>query len=70
MVYKWTLCIDISCFPNPSQVVQQGTKSCLQTKRYVYGRATNNESYYISLIEGTKLDNKYSENDIVVFTNL
>jgi ribonuclease HI len=41
----------------------------LQSRREVYGRTTNNEAYYISLIEGMKTTKKYGVNDIVVFTN-
>jgi ribonuclease HI len=41
----------------------------LQTKREVCGKTTNNEAYYIALVEGLKATKKYGVNDIVVFTN-
>jgi hypothetical protein len=41
----------------------------LQTKREVHGKTTNNEAYYIALVEGIKTTKKYGANDIVVFTN-
>jgi ribonuclease HI len=36
----------------------------LQSKREVYGRTTNNEAYYIALVEGLKIAKKYGANDI------
>jgi len=35
----------------------------------VCGRTTNNEAYYIALIEGLKSAKNYGANDIAVFTN-
>ena len=37
--------------------------------RDVCGRTSNNESYYIFLIEGLKLAKNYGATDVAVFTN-
>jgi ribonuclease HI len=75
MVQKWTLCIEVSCYPNPGQAIiayvlhNMALNHVLQTKREVHGKTTNNEAYYIALVEGLKEAKKYGANDIVVFTN-
>ena len=75
MVQKWTLCIEVSCHPNPSQVVityllhNQATNHVLQNKREVFGRTTNNEAYYIALVEGLKAAKIHGANNIAVVTN-
>jgi ribonuclease HI len=74
MVQKWPLCIEVSCYPNPGQAIityffhNIALNHVLQTKREVYGKTTNNESYYISLVEGIKATKKYGANDNEVFT--
>lgn len=75
MVEKWTLCIEVSCYPNPWKVVityvvcNSVTNKVLQRKINVPGRTTNNEAYYIALIEGIGTTREYGPNGIVVFTN-
>ena len=75
MVEKWTLCIDVSCYPNPGKAVityvlcNVATNKVLQRKMNIPGRTTNNEAYYIALIEGLGTTREYGSNGIVVFTN-
>ena len=75
MVQKWELSIEVSCYPNPDQAVityvlhNKSLNHVLQSQREVYGRTTNNEAYYIALVEGLKTAKKNGANDIVVFTN-
>lgn len=75
MVEIWTLCIKVSCYPNPRQAmitfVQCNIEmnNVLQRKRNVPGRTTNNEAYYIALIEYLWTTKEYGSNGIVVFTN-
>ena len=75
MVQKWTLCIEVSCHSNPGQVVipyilhNQALNHVLQNKRVVSRRTTNNETYYISLVEGLKVAKKHGANNIAVVTN-
>ena len=75
MVEKWTLCIDVSCYPNPGQAIieyvlhNKATNESFQRKREICGRSTNNIAYYIVLIEGLKTTKMYSSNDICVYTN-
>ena len=75
MVQKWTLCIEVSCYPKLGQAIityvfhNMTLNHVLHTKREVYGNTTNNEAYYISLVEGLKAAKKYGVNDIVVLTN-
>ena len=58
MVEKWTLCIDVSCYPNPGNAVityvlsNIATSKIVQRKMNISGRKINNEEYYIALIEG------------------
>ena len=60
MVGKWTLCIDVSCYPNPGQVIieyvlhNKDTNEDFQRKTDICGRTMNNEAYYIALIGGIK----------------
>jgi len=74
MVQKLALSIEVSCYPNPGQAVityvlhNKALNHVLQSQREVYGRTTNNEAYYISLVEGLRKMKKHSANDIVVFT--
>ena len=75
MVQKWTLCIEVSCHPNPGQAIityllqTQATNHVLQNKRAVSGRTTNNEEYYIALVEGPKVEKEHGANNIAVVTN-
>ena len=75
MVQKWTLCIEVSCHPNPGQAVitylfhNQATNHVLQNKIEVSGRTTNNEAHYVALVEGLKAAKKHGANNIAVVTN-
>ena len=75
MVEKWKLCIEVSCYPNLGKAVityvlsNIATSKVVQRKIYIPGRTTNNEAYYIALIEGLRTDMEYGSNGIVVFTN-
>jgi ribonuclease HI len=75
MVHKWTLCLEVSCCPNPGQakikyvIYNNASNQVVQRTRDVYGRTTNNEAYYIALVEGLKDAKKYGAKDIVVYTN-
>ena len=75
MVEKWTLCIDVSCYPNPGKAViayvisNIATIKVVQRKMNIPGKTTNNEAYYIALIEGLGTTMEYGSNGIVVFTN-
>ena len=75
MVEKWTLCIDVSCYPNPRKAVityvlsNIATSKVVQRKMNISGRTKNNEAYYIGLIEGLRTTMEYGSNRIVVFTN-
>ena len=75
MVQEWTLCIQVSCYPNPGQAIIEYVlhnnflNDAFQRKRKIRGRTTNNEAYYIVLIEGLKTIKMYSANDICVYTN-
>ena len=60
MVQKWTLCIEVPCYPNMGQAIiayvfhNMALNHILQTKREVHGKTTNDEAYYIVLVEGLK----------------
>ena len=75
MVEKWKLCIEVSCYPNPGKAVityvlsNIATSKFVQRKMNISGRTTNNEAYYIGLIEGLETTMEYGSNRIVVFTN-
>jgi ribonuclease HI len=75
MVHKWALSIEVSCYPKHGEAVityvlhNKALNHVLQSQREVYGRTTNNEAYYIALVEGMKTTKKNGANDIVVFTN-
>ena len=75
MVEKWKLCIEVSCYPNPRKAVityvlsNIATRKVVQRKMNIPGRKTNNEAYYIGLIEGLGTTMKCGSNGIVVFTN-
>ena len=75
MVNKWTLCIDVSCYPNPRRaiiayvLVNNASHEVFQRNWYISSRTTKNEEYYVALIEGLKETKKYGANDISVFTN-
>ena len=45
------------------------TNHVVHGKKEVHGRTTNNEAYYIALVEGLKVAKKHDVNDIQVFTN-
>ena len=72
---KWTLSIDVSCYPDPGKVVityvlcNIANIKVVQRKMNIPGRTTNNEEYYIALIEGLGTTREYGSNGIVVFTN-
>ena len=75
MVKKWRLCIEVCWFPNPGRVVvkfvlyNMATNHLFHGKREVLGMTTNNEAYYIALVEGLKEEKQHDVNDIEVFTN-
>lgn len=75
MVHKWCLCIEVSCFPNPGRAVikfvlyNMATNHLFHGKREVPGMTTNNEAYYIALVERLKEAKQHDVNDIEVFTN-
>jgi len=74
MVQKWHLCIEVSSFPNPGRAVikfvfyNMATNNLFHGKREVPGMTTNNEAYYIALVEGLKEEKQHDVNDIEVFT--
>ena len=45
------------------------TSEVIQRKMNILGRITNNEAYYIALIEGLGTTREYGSNGIVFFTN-
>jgi ribonuclease HI len=75
MMQKWILSIEASSYPNPNQEIityvfhNKELNHVLQSKSEAYGMTTNNEIYYISLVEGMKTTKKYGTNAIFVFTN-
>ena len=75
MVQEWTLCIQVSYYPNLGQanieyVLRNNfLNDVFQRKREIRRRTMNNEAYYIALIEGLKTTKMYSANDICVYTN-
>ena len=75
MVEKWKLCIEVACYPNLGKAVityvlsNIVTSKSIQRKMNISGRTTNNEAYYIGLIEGLGTTIEYGSNGIVVFTN-
>ena len=75
MVEKWKLCIDVSCYLNPGKAMITYvlsnilTSKVVQRKMNILRRTTNNEAYYIALIEGLGTTMEYGSNGIVVFTN-
>ena len=60
MEHKWTLCIEVSCFPNPSRatiryvIYNHALNHAIERKKYVCGTTTNKEANYIALVEGLK----------------
>ena len=75
MVQKWTMCIEVSCQPNPGQAFiyylfhNQETNHVLQNRREVSGKTSNNEAYYIVLVEGLKATKEHGAKNIAVVTN-
>ena len=75
MVQKWTMCIEVSCHPNPGQPVNyylvhnQATNHVLKNRRQVSGRTTNNEAYYIVLVEGLKAAKEHGAKNIALVTD-
>ena len=75
MVQKWTLCIEATCYPNLGKekivyiLYNNASNKVFQQMQDVCGRTTNNEAYYIALIEGFKSAKNYGANDIAFFTN-
>ena len=75
MVEKLKLCIEISCYLNPRKAVityvfsNIANSKVIQRKMNILGRTTNNEAYYIGLIEGLGTTMEYGSNGIVFFTN-
>ena len=75
MVEKWTLCIDVSFYPNLGKAVityvlsNIATSKVVQRKMNIPRRTTNNEAYYTGLIEGLGTTMEYGSNGIIVFTN-
>ena len=50
-------------------IVNNASNEVFQRKWDISARTTNNEAYYIALIEGLKSAQNYGANDISVFTN-
>ena len=75
MVEKWKLCIEVSCYPNPGKAMityvlsNIVTSKLVQRRMHIPERGTNDEVYYITLIEGLRTTREYGSNGIVVFTN-
>ena len=75
MANKWKLCIDVSCYPNLGRAIityfllNNDSHEVFQRNWDISARTTNNEAYYLALIEGLKEAKKYGVNDIFVFTN-
>ena len=75
MVNKWKLCIDVSCYPNLGRaiiayvLVNNVSHEAFQRNWDISARTTNNEAYYVALIEGLKAAKNYGANDISFFTN-
>ena len=73
--HKWTLCIEVFFFPNTGQamiryiIYNNELNHTLEIKKYVCGTTTNNEVYYISLVEGLKEEKTCDTNYILVYTN-
>ena len=75
MVEKWTLCIEVSCHPNPGQATVKyvlynpARNHVVHRNIDLHGRTTNNEAYYITLIEGLKEAKNNVLNDIAIYMN-
>ena len=71
MEHTWTLCIEVSCFPNLGQatIYNNALNHALERNKDVCGTTTNNEAYYIALVEGLTKEETYGANDISVYTN-
>ena len=75
MVQQWTLCIQVSCYPNLGHTIIEYVLhnsfliEAFQRKREILGTTMNNEAYYIALREGLKIEKMYNANDICVYTN-
>ena len=75
MVQKWTLCIQVKCCPNHGHATIEYVlrnnvlDEVIHKKREIHGTTTNNEAYYIALIEGIKTTKMYRANGISVYTN-
>ena len=65
----------MSCFPNPGRatiryvICNHALNHAIERKKEVCGTTTNNEAYYIALVEGLKEAKTYGTNDISVYTN-
>ena len=72
---EWNLCIQVKCYPNPGQetieyvMCNNVLNEVIHGKRDIRGTTTNNEAYYISLIEGLKTSRMYRANGIFFYTN-
>ena len=70
MEHKWTLCIEVSCFPNPGWatiryiIYNHALNHAIEKKKDVCGTTTNNKAYCIALVEGLKEAKTYGANDI------
>ena len=75
MVQEWTLCIQVTCYPSPRQETIEYVlcnivlNKLIHRKREIRGTTSNNEAYYIALIEGLKITKMYRANGISVYTN-
>ena len=75
MVQQWTLFIHVKCYPNPRHATIEYVLSnnvlnkVIHRKRDIPRTTTNNEDYYIALIEGLKTTRMYRANGISVYTN-
>ena len=75
MVQEWTFCIQVKCCPNPGYATIEYVlrnnvlNKVIHRKRDICGTTTNNEAYYIDLIEGLKAAIIHRANGISVYTN-
>ena len=65
----------MKCYPNPGHATIEYVlrnnvlNKVIHRKREICGTTTNNEAYYINLIEGLKTTRMYRANGISVYTN-
>ena len=75
MVQEWALCIQVKFYLNPEHVTIEYVmrnnvwNEVIHRKREMHGTTTNNEAYYIALIEWLQTTKMYRSNFIYVYTN-